>query len=106
MPIILICNLLQFHALELQNASSPSSDKTLENTLKMMLTMNASQMEAKNFPSLSTAKTNSNISEETKDNLIQNQLEETIAAQEKELKSLRGIYKKYSSLKKNITFSD
>ncbi|XP_033228759.1 FK506-binding protein 15 isoform X2 [Belonocnema kinseyi] len=79
----------KFHALELQNASSPSSEKTLENTLKMMLTVNASQMEAKNCPNLSTAKTNSNISEEVKENLMHNQLEETISAQEKDLKSLR-----------------
>lgn len=43
---------IQFHVLELQNATSPIKDKTaLDATLKMLLTMSASQSEENNSQS-------------------------------------------------------
>ena len=59
----------------------------------MMLAMNPTHMEARNIPNLSTTQANANIPEVIKDNLTQNQLQETIVAQEKELESIKGIYK-------------
>lgn len=76
--------------MELQNASSPSNDRTMENTLKMILSLNASQADTKNISNLSAVKQSSNVEEKIDSQTIQ--LQETILAKEEELKTIRGIF--------------
>ncbi|XP_043461715.1 putative leucine-rich repeat-containing protein DDB_G0290503 isoform X2 [Leptopilina heterotoma] len=73
----------KFHVLELQNASSPSNDKTMENTLKMILSLNSP--ETKNNSIITSGK----LEESNKSQL--NQLQENILTKEEELKMIREI---------------
>lgn len=73
----------KFHVLELQNASSPSNDKTMENTLKMILSLNSP--ETKNNSVITSGK----LEESNKSQV--NQLQETILTKEEELKTIREL---------------
>ncbi|XP_043477101.1 FK506-binding protein 15 isoform X2 [Leptopilina heterotoma] len=73
----------KFHVLELQNASSPSNDKTMENTLKMILSLNSPETKSNSIF------TSGKLEESNKSQM--NQLQETILTKEEELKTIREI---------------